>query len=206
MVKVDQELSIVKADAASAAGAKLNLFALGDFAQVLAGSTNRDIINKTFEWLWRGRSNRFSHHHAFEAKRNGSTIGLVTCYPVPLLNRLAWPTLTALLSFRKLKLIGYHLLHPQDFYSAVTLKEGHEDEFHIGTLATMPESRGLGVGSRLIAYAEEQAVKHGFSKSSLTVKKENHKALQLYERMGYRITGEVNKPSIGLYRMAKRLL
>ena len=42
-------------------------------------------------------------------------------------------------------------------YSMFTLKEGEDDEFHIGTIALLPESRGLGIGTRLIEFAEEQA-------------------------------------------------
>ncbi len=43
-----------------------------------------------------------------------------------------------------------------------TLKEGEDDEFHIGTIALLPESRGLGIGTRLIEFAEEQASLQGF--------------------------------------------
>ncbi|MNN86916.1 TDP-fucosamine acetyltransferase [compost metagenome] len=88
----------------------------------------------------------------------------------------------------------------------ITMKEGKDDEFHIGTIATLPESRGLGIGSRLIEFVEQQALLQGFTKCSLTVKKENVLAFKLYERMGYQITGEIIKPAFSLYRMAKVLV
>lgn len=198
-------ISIVKADSGSIAGARLNQMALGYMAYPLAGSTEKRIIDCTFERMWKWDHNRFSHQYAFEAKLGDHTLGMITCYPVPLLNRLAWPTFKKLFSYRKLRLVAYNLLHPKDLYSTVTMKEGHDDEYHIGTLATLPESRGLGIGSQLLRYVEELAHREGYAKCSLTVKKENHLALKLYDRLGYQITGEINKPSFSLFRMAKRL-
>ncbi|MFD1179438.1 GNAT family N-acetyltransferase [Paenibacillus puldeungensis] len=200
-----KEISIVKADARSVIGAKLNQIALGYMRYPLAGSKEERIVNRTFVRLWKWSGNRFSHQYAFEAKMGEQTLGIITCYPIPLLNRLAWPTFKILFSYRKLALIGYNLLNLKDLYSTLTLKEGHDDEYHIGTLAALPESRGLGVGSMLMKFAEEQASLQGYHKCSLTVKKENHRALKLYERLGYQITGEINKPAFSLFRMAKKL-
>jgi ribosomal protein S18 acetylase RimI-like enzyme len=52
-------------------------------------------------------------------------------------------------------------------------------------------------------HAEQLARKQGYSKSSLTVVRENHGAFKLYEKLGYRVTGEINKPALSLFRMAK---
>ncbi|MBT2287698.1 GNAT family N-acetyltransferase [Paenibacillus albidus] len=161
------------------------------------------MVSSTFRKLWKWDGNRFSHQYAFEARRGEQTLGMITCYPVPVLNRLAWPTFKQLLSIRKLAFIGYNLSNLKSFYSMISMKEGHEDEFHIGTIAALPASRGLGVGSELLKFAEKQAVLQSFSKCSLTVKKENLLARKLYERIGYQITGEINKPAFSMYRMAK---
>ncbi len=69
----------------------------------------------------------------------------------------------------------------------------------------MPESRGMGIGSQLIQHAEEQAIKQGYTLSSLTVKKENHLAAKLYAKLGYEITSEIVKPTVSLYRIVKKL-
>lgn len=90
-------------------------------------------------------------------------------------------------------------------YSMITLKEGEDDEFHIGTIALLPKSRGLGIGTRLLEFAEEQASLQGFAKCSLTVKKENQLAIKLYQRLGYQITSEINKLKLSLYRMVKNV-
>ncbi|MNZ30633.1 TDP-fucosamine acetyltransferase [compost metagenome] len=198
-------ITITKAEARSSIGARLNQIALDYMAYTLAGSEKKSVILSTLRKLWKLEDNRFSHQYAFEAKVGDQTLGMMTCYSVPVLKRLAWPTFKQLFIHRKLSLIGYNLKHLKLLYSMITMKEGEDDEFHIGTIATLPESRGLGIGSRLLEFAEKQALKQGFSKCSLTVKKENVLAFKLYERMGYHITGEINKPAFSLYRMAKVL-
>ncbi|MFJ8218208.1 GNAT family N-acetyltransferase [Bacillus cereus] len=199
------QISIVKADHQSMVGAKLNVMALEYMAFPLAGSEEKNTVEETFCKLWRQGNNRFSHQYAYEAQMDGKTLGMITCYPIPVLNRLAWPTFKRLLSFRKLGFVFYNILNIKMLYSMVTSKEGEEDEFHIGTIALLPESRGLGIGTRLLEFAEEQATLQGFAKCSLTVKKENKLAIKLYQRRGYQITGEINKPTLSMYRMAKNV-
>ncbi|TQR30880.1 N-acetyltransferase [Lysinibacillus sphaericus] len=199
------QFTIVKADHRSMVGAKLNVMALEYMAFPLAGSEDKNKVEGTFSTLWRQENNRFSHQYAYEAQMDGQTLGMITCYPIPVLNRLPWPTFKQLFSFRKLGLVIYNILNIKMLYSMITMKEGEDDEFHIGTIALLPESRGLGVGTRLLEFAEEQACLQGFAKCSLTVKKENHLAIKLYQRIGYQITGEINKPKLSLYKMVKNL-
>ncbi|MCW1941544.1 GNAT family N-acetyltransferase [Bacillus anthracis] len=199
------QISIVKADYRSTVGPRLNVMALEYMAFPLAGSEEENTVKGTFGTLWRQGNNRFSHQYAYEAQKDGKTLGMITCYPIPVLNRLAWSTFKQLLSLRKLGLVVYNILNIKMFYSMITLQEGEDDEFHIGTIALLPESRGLGIGTRLLKFAEEQASLQGFSKCSLTVKKENQLAIKLYQRVGYQITGEINKPNLSLYRMAKNI-
>lgn len=52
-----------------------------------------------------------------------------------------------------------------------------------------PSCRSQGVGSRLMAKVEEDLRKRGFSLLTLTVEKANQRAIQLYQRLGYRIVG-----------------
>lgn len=167
------QISIVKAVHQSMVGAQLNVMALEYMAFALAGSEEKNTVEGTFCKLWRQGNNRFSHQYAYEAQMDGKTLGMITCYPVPVLNRLAWPTFKQLLSIRKLDFVVYNIRNIKMLYSMITLKEGEDDEFHIGTIALLPESRGLGIGTRLLEFAEEQASLQGFAKCSLTVKKEN---------------------------------
>lgn len=200
------EVSIVKAHPDSPAGSQLNRMALDSVAYILAGSRDEKIIQSTLEKLWKNSYNRFSHQYAYEAKMGGVTLGVVTCYPIGLLKQLAWPTVKKLWAHRNLELIKYSLLHPGSFFSTLTLKEGHEGEYHIGTLATLPESRGLGIGTQLLHFAEQQALLQGYAKSSLTVRQDNPRAAKLYERVGYVVMGQIDRPGFSLYRMTKELV
>ncbi|PFO63765.1 GNAT family N-acetyltransferase [Bacillus cereus] len=199
------QISIVKAVHQSMVGAQLNVMALEYMAFALAGSKEKNAVEGTFCKLWRQGNNRFSHQYAYEAQMGVKTLGMITCYPISVLNRLAWPTFKQLLSFGKLGFVFYNILNIKMLYSMITLKEGEDDEFHIGTIALLPESRGLGIGTRLLEFAEEQASLQGFAKCSLTVKKENQLAIKLYQRLGYQITSEISKPKLSLYRMVKNI-
>ncbi|HYK53738.1 MAG TPA: N-acetyltransferase [Candidatus Eremiobacteraceae bacterium] len=78
---------------------------------------------------------------------------------------------------------------------------------YIASLAVTPESRGLGIGSRLLDFVEERsrpASNHIF----LCVSSFNTRARSLYERHGYTTVGELKDYIIdgaSEYLMSKRL-
>lgn len=61
----------------------------------------------------------------------------------------------------------------------------HEGAGTLWQLATRGELIGLGLGSRLIAAAEERIRRRGVSKAMIGVEDNNPKARALYERLGY---------------------
>ena len=196
--------TIVKADPSSPVGAKLLMMAMGGTANTLIGSLDTLTVQRIMRKLWRADGNRFSHEYAYEARHADETMGVITCCPASRLEQLAWPTFTQLLAYRHLPLLAYHLRHPRQLLALIGLKEGLSDEFHIAALATMPQSRGLGIGSKLIAFAEEEALRQRFAACSLTVSLGNPDAKRLYERLGYRVTDEL--PGMSLQRMRKALI
>ncbi len=58
--------------------------------------------------------------------------------------------------------------------------------WYIHVLATVPEARGEGWGTRLIGLAEAIAAEDGLREMSIIVSDANHGARRLYERCGYR--------------------
>ena len=64
-----------------------------------------------------------------------------------------------------------------------------DNSYYICGMALFPDQRGGGVGSRLLALAEEHARERGFAKLSLIVFERNAGARRLYERKGYRELG-----------------
>jgi len=60
-----------------------------------------------------------------------------------------------------------------------------DDSYYICGMALIPEYRGRGLGTRLLALAEEQAGNKGFDRLSLIVFEQNDGAKRLYVRHGY---------------------
>jgi ribosomal protein S18 acetylase RimI-like enzyme len=56
-------------------------------------------------------------------------------------------------------------------------------------LVVRPECRGRGIGSRLLAYAIEQARADGLLRLTLLTDAANERAQRLYERAGFRLSG-----------------
>ncbi len=198
-------ISITHGNPKSPSGGRLLGMALDYMAYPVIGTADKALIENTLQQLWVLGKNRFSHQYAFEARLDNRTIGIISCYPVSVMDKLAWPTARELIKLRKWNLIKHSLLHLQDLWSMVSLKEGRADEYHIGALAALPESRGYGAGSKLIQYAEDKARLSNYGKCSLTVRQENFRAIKLYERLGYRITDSIENKPYYLYRMVKPL-
>jgi ribosomal protein S18 acetylase RimI-like enzyme len=61
-----------------------------------------------------------------------------------------------------------------------------DNSYYICGMAVFPEHRGCGIGTRLLALAEQQARDKGFRRVSLIVFEQNSGAKRLYDRVGYR--------------------
>ncbi|TXT62312.1 MAG: hypothetical protein BAJALOKI3v1_620013 [Promethearchaeota archaeon] len=94
------------------------------------------------------------------------------------LDDLQWKILRKYLSFFKNLRVGIML-------EALSAHELLENELYIDTISIKKEFRGLGLGTRLLNYAENQARAKKFDKISLYVSKRNIKAIKLYEKLGY---------------------
>ena len=61
---------------------------------------------------------------------------------------------------------------------------------YIQTICIHAGCRGLGLGSRLVAFAEQRILRES-PNVFMCVSSFNHDALRLYERLGYRVVGEL---------------
>lgn len=61
---------------------------------------------------------------------------------------------------------------------------------YIQTVCIHPERRGEGLGTRLVQFAEERILSR-FPNVFMCVSSFNHDARRLYERLGYRLVGEL---------------
>ena len=66
------------------------------------------------------------------------------------------------------------------------LKETEAGEFYIDSIGVLPEYRGQGIASQLIAVQIEHARSHGHKVAGLIVDEDNPQAETLYTRLGFR--------------------
>ena len=93
-------------------------------------------------------------------------------------------------------LLGYPILeapddNPDDLPAPISpfveLEKYSVGTWYINALAVFAEARGAGMGTSLMQKAEEQAQAVGLSKMSIQVYGQNHGAVRLYKRLGYRL-------------------
>jgi ribosomal protein S18 acetylase RimI-like enzyme len=88
--------------------------------------------------------------------------------------------------------------------TVATVPKGRE--LYIRSMAVRPDAQGLGIGSRLLNTVEVFAAAHGYRRLLLNTAPFLLAAVQLYERHGFRYTGE--KPDLlgtQLLTMAKNV-
>ncbi|MGH9556593.1 MAG: GNAT family N-acetyltransferase [Terriglobales bacterium] len=86
--------------------------------------------------------------------------------------------------------------------------ELHKGEGHIVTIDVLPPARRGGLGSKLIAAAEEHLRAAGCIGVSLETAVDNHAALAFYKRHGYSVLGTIPRyyqNSLDALRMEKQL-
>jgi ribosomal protein S18 acetylase RimI-like enzyme len=159
--------------------------------------------------LSRDQENRLSHSLVYLAESNNQVVGLLLAYPGRLLSRLNWMTGWSLLKIWGIS-ATIRLARIQSAYG--DLKEADADKFYISNLAVLPPFEGQGIGSRLMAFAEDLAQNHGHRKCSLIVAFGHERACRLYDHLGYKIAGsflnghpKVAEGSGGYYRMVKQV-
>ena len=67
--------------------------------------------------------------------------------------------------------------------------ENRESYLYLGNLAVSPEHQGKGVGRRLLKFAEEEAVRRGFSEIRLFTNEKAWENIAIYNKYGYKETG-----------------
>ncbi len=63
------------------------------------------------------------------------------------------------------------------------------DEIHIGTIAVHPDQRNQAIGVRFLCHILAEARKEGMEKALLEVRQSNQKALNLYQKFGFKVDG-----------------
>jgi len=85
--------------------------------------------------------------------------------------------------------------------------EAEKDEYYVSNVGVHPIAQGQGIGSCLLAYAEQMAQASRLAKCSLIVGLHNANAFRLYQRTGYKVVETVHDKNekLGYHRMVKQL-
>ena len=77
--------------------------------------------------------------------------------------------------------------------SAIVLWRKNSTKAHLYTIAVDPALQGRGLGKRLLEVCLKEARRRGCDRFSLEVRADNKRAISLYKKAGYEITGRVAK-------------
>lgn len=204
MTEPTARLRIRPAHAAdSALAAKVMYMSMGGLADYLFDD-NGQAIQAILAELFTRNAGRFGFHIAMVAEDETQPVGMLFACPG---KRLAGFNLNSFQHF--FPVMGFK--HALKFmWRGVTLPGGPEaekDEYYVSNLGILPEAQGRGIGTSLLAHAEEICRAHQLSKCSLIVGMHNENAFRLYQRLGYQVVETAHAPNehLAYYRMVKHL-
>lgn len=150
----------------------LILNAIHNLANMLTGEEEKEKILKTLDSFVFMDVNRLSYKNTYTYDIEDELAGLIIAYDTNKVSQLDSPILK-------------HLESKNIFLEAFD-KECFEDEFYIDTLSVFEKFQGRGIAKELLAFIYDKAKELGFKKVSLIVDVDNLKALNLYEKMGFK--------------------
>ena len=165
--------------------------AIGDIAHRLTGASIYSNVIAELEELVRATDNRHTYLNTFVAINNQEILGIIVLYNGKIGREFDGNLM------KKLQ---------KKFSTSTQIDiEAYDDEYYIDTICVAPHVRGLGIGTKLLYFAEQQARALGYKKLSLNVEEEKTKARQLYERQGFVITEPWEIIGEKFYHMVKGL-
>jgi ribosomal protein S18 acetylase RimI-like enzyme len=77
--------------------------------------------------------------------------------------------------------------HASRLLAAGALQRMHDGTLHVRGVGVLPETRGAGAGTALSTALTRHALVHGSGRATLAVYVDNHAAIRVYTRLGYRV-------------------
>jgi ribosomal protein S18 acetylase RimI-like enzyme len=145
--------------------------AIGDIAFRLTGEKEEQKMLKKLQELIASDNNRHSYLNTFVAKLDEEIVGIIVLYDGKTGRELD----------RKLE----KAIFEQNGVSIQIDVEAYDHEFYIDTLCIAPSKRGLGLGTKLLHFAEQEGKRRGYNILSLNVEVEKTKARALYTKLGF---------------------
>lgn len=141
----------------------------------------------------RSKGLRYSFTHAVVKEIDGEIAGLCFGYPGGFNpeDGEAWSTI-----LKKYK-VPYFEVYQQE--------ESEPDEWYLDSLVTKSGFRGRGVARELMKAAYQKTVDYGVNVIGLNCEQANHRARMLYEKEGFRETGQIQIADHQYAHMQKRV-
>ena len=152
--------------------------AMDGFLDTMFGSRHQKIIATAA----RIPGHELSLDHVTVAEKDGQMIGMLSGMSTEAMAD-ATPALR--------RCAGLHILRAGLFYLAGwpvfgAMSRHTLGEWYLQAIAVSPATRGSGVGSKLLAFAEKEAQRCGCNRITLDVVSTNTGGIRLYERLGYK--------------------
>ena len=189
--------------------ARLLCLTLGPLADYWMGVDDERRARAILLRMFGTDKNLFSYQYATFAEVDGETAGLELSYPARTMKALEVRTLLRFLvtagPTTALRMIWRS-------YPLQSITEAAPDEYFLAHLGVLPQFEGLGLGRQLLQRAEDRGRAAGLGKITLTVDADNLRAIRLYERAGFSISGTVTLKALsrrfgyhGYHHMSKDL-
>lgn len=171
--------------------AQLLLAAMEDLIYFYIGVNDKQKAINFLEEQFKSETSLYSYKNSFVAIIDEKVVGVLVGYDGGVHQKLQQNLIESL---RK------------DYNFNDTLNpESEEGEFYIDAISVNPQYRGQKIGSQLISFAENDALKNQFKKIGLLVDEENPAAKRLYSRLGYNFTHTVNLDTHAYEHLQKNL-
>lgn len=186
-------------------GGYFNLLAIDDMTKVFFNTNDQPELEQGMQKLWRQNGNRFSYNNTMIATVNGQPAGAISCLSYDQLEDQTLSTVWQIMKIQRFQIVPQFVHNFKNILALVRLDEGSSGEYHVSMLATLSQFRGMGIGKKLLTYAEQLAVNKGYQAISLTVEVDNTSAQRLYEKQGYSRIGQSGEGDVQVYKMRKQL-
>ena len=176
--------------------AQLAYMAYHRFSYDIFGKVGEEKALIYFKKLWKHGFNRFSYRYSYIAKINNVPVGLMTCYPSPLIEKLVGYTVLQLICIGKIHFLRHFITNMGNFYYFARNAEVLPDEFYVATLSVLPEYRSHGIGAEMLKHARELTRSEEFRRCVLHVSADNNDGIRFYERNGFTKALPFDKPPV----------
>jgi ribosomal protein S18 acetylase RimI-like enzyme len=169
--------------------ATLLYLTLGPLADYWMGVDAAHLAHTILLQMFGAGKNLFSYEHATFAEVDGDAAGLELSYPARMMKALEARTLLRYLvtagPSTALRMIWRS-------YPLQSITEAAPDEYFLAHLGVLPHFEGRGLGRQLLERAEDRGRAAGLDKITLTVDTDNERAIRLYGRAGFSVSGTVS--------------